>query len=111
MKKGFTLIEIMAVVLLLATIFLIAYPTLQGILKKSEEDEIKYNKENIIIAAHTYFNLHSSDYTYNEGDKLEVKLNKLVEEDLLDDNEYNDNDKVECTINDNKKDCEVKIQD
>lgn len=111
MKRGFTLIEIMAVVLILATIFLIAYPTLHGILKKSEEDETKYNEENIIIAAHTYFNLHTEEFTFAEGSKIEVKLNKLVEEDLLDDNDYKENDKVECTINNNKKDCEIIKQD
>lgn len=111
MKKGFTLIEIMAVVMILATIFLIAYPTLHGILKKSEEDEIKYDEESIIIAAHTYFNLHSQEFTFNEGSNLEVKLNKLVEEDLLDDAEYEENDKVKCTIVDNKQDCEIIRQD
>ena len=97
----------MAVVLLLATIFLIAYPTLHGVLKKSEENETKYDTENIIIAAHTYFNLHSDEYSFDEGNKIEVKLSKLVEEDLLDDNNYEDNDKVECTIRNNKKECEI----
>ena len=48
-KKGFTLIEITAVVLTLAVIFLVSYPTLQHILKKSEENGIKFNFVNSFV--------------------------------------------------------------
>ena len=48
-NRGFTLIEITAVVLILGVIFLISYPTMERLLKKSEQDKEKYNKDNIIM--------------------------------------------------------------
>lgn len=107
-KKGFTLIEITAVVLTLAVIFLVSYPTLQQILKKSEANETKANTENVIIAAKTYFNLHNSEYSFLDGSNLEVTIDKLVEEDLLESNDYNETSKVVCTINNNKQECVIK---
>ena len=69
-KKGFTLIEITAVVLTLAVIFLVSYPTLHRILKKSEKDENEITDSNIIVAAKTYFNLHNSEYSFLDGSTL-----------------------------------------
>ena len=106
-KKGFTLIEITAVVLTLAVIFLVSYPTLQHILKKSEANEKEANTENIIIAAKTYFNLHNSEYSFLDESTLEVTIDKLVEEDLLESNDYNETSKVVCNINNNKQECVI----
>ena len=106
-KKGFTLIEITAVVLTLAVIFLVSYPTLHRILKKSEKDENETTDSNIIIAAKTYFNLHNSEYSFLDGSTLEVTIDKLVEEDLLESNDYNEESKVVCTINNNKQECVI----
>ena len=96
-KKGFTLIEI----------FLVSYPTLHRILKKSEKDENETTDSNIIIAAKTYFNLHNSEYSFLDGSTLEVTIDKLVEEDLLESNDYNEESKVVCTINNNKQECVI----
>ena len=106
-KKGFTLIEITAVVLTLAVIFLVSYPTLHRILKKSEKDENETTDSNIIIAAKTYFNLHNSEYSFLDGSTLEVTIDKLVEEDLLESNDYNESSKVVCTINNSKQNCVI----
>ena len=106
-KKGFTLREITAVVLTLAVIFLVSYPTLHRILKKSEKDENEITDSNIIIAAKTYFNLHNSEYSFLDGSTLEVTIDKLVEEDLLESNDYNESSKVVCTINNSKQNCVI----
>ena len=106
-KKGFTLIEITAVVLTIAVIFLLSYPTLHNILKKSEKNENNAVDENTIIAAKTYFNLHNSEFSFLDGSTLEVKISKLVEEDLLEENNYNENSKVVCTISSNKQNCVI----
>lgn len=109
-KNGFTLIEITAVVLILGVIFLMSFPTIQRLMKKSEQDKEVYDTENIIMAAKTYFNIHSSEYQFVDDTDIEVELNKLVEEDLIDDNEYGNNDKVVCHINGNNKECTVNIE-
>lgn len=109
-KRGFTLIEITAVVLILGVIFLISFPTIDRLMKKSEQDKNKYNDANIIMAAKTYLNLHSSEYEFTDGTDIEITINKLVEDDLLDDNDYEESDKVVCHINGNDKECSVVIE-
>ena len=109
-KNGFTLIEITAVVLILGVIFLMSFPTIQRLMKKTDEDKNNYDTENIIMAAKTYLNIHSSEYEFTDGSTINIGLNKLVEEDLIDDNEYGNNDKVVCHINGNNKECTVNIE-
>lgn len=109
-KNGFTLIEITAVVLILGVIFLMSFPTIQRLMKKTDEDKNNYDNENIIMAAKTYLNIHSSEYEFTDGSTINIGLNKLVEEDLIDDNEYGNNDKVVCHINGNNKECTVNIE-
>ena len=106
-KNGFTLIEITAVVLILGVIFLISYPTIQRLMKKSEQDKNSMNEENIIMAAKTYLNIHSNEYEFTDGSDINILLSKLVEEDLIDDNDYSELDKVICHINGNNKECSV----
>ena len=109
-NRGFTLIEITAVVLILGVIFLISYPTMERLLKKSEQDKEKYNKDNIIMAAKTYLNIHSKEYEFIDGADIEITINKLVDDDLIDDNDYAESDKVVCHINGNNKECSVVIE-
>lgn len=106
-NKGFTLIEITAVVLILGVIFLISFPTLSNILKKSEKDQTDVDNQNIIMAAKTYINLHKDNYDFSEGVNQVVYLNDLVEEDLLDNNNYSDSMAVVCEIQNKKQMCKV----
>ena len=109
-NRGFTLIEITAVVLILGVIFLTSFPTLERLMKKSEQDKDKFNEDNIIMAAKTYLNIHSSEYEFTPNSDIEIKLSKLVEEDLIDDNDYLDTDKVVCHITESNKECRVIIE-
>ena len=109
-NKGFTLIEITAVVLIIGVIFLMSFPTIQRLMKKSEQDKTEYDTENIIMAAKTYLNMHNSEYEFTDGSDINIELSKLVEEDLIDDNDYGENDKVVCHISANDKDCNVVIE-
>ena len=106
-NKGFTLIEITAVVLILGVIFLISFPTLHNILKKSDKDQVDVDNKNIIMAAKTYINLHKDDYDFNEGATQIVYLNDLVKEELVDDDNYSDTSAVICEIQNAKQACKV----
>ena len=106
-NKGFTLIEITAVVLILGVIFLISFPTLHNILKKSDKDQVDVDNKNIIMAAKTYINLHKDDYDFSEGSKQVVYLNDLVKEELVDDDNYSDTNAVICEIQNAMQVCKV----
>lgn len=106
-KKGFTLIEITAVVLILGTIFLMSFPTLHNILKQNEKDQSDIDDKNIVMAAKTYINLHPSSYTFNEGDTHTVTFTQMIEDDLLEIDDYDESDFVVCTLKDSKEECVI----
>lgn len=85
MKKGFTLIEVLGVIVLLGVIALIAYPAVDNTIKESREKAYLENIKNIEDVAMTYS--VSNDLGYNEEyQKLELQTLKdaglLKDEDI-----------------------------
>lgn len=56
MKKGFTMIEILAVFTVTAIILLITVPLITGTLKKSNDSEFDSFKDTVFIATEAYIN-------------------------------------------------------
>lgn len=83
MKKGFTLVELLAVTVLLGLIMAVAYPTLFKIFD-DKEDEIDSNKRQIIEnAAVNYVKLNVNEYPYEEGTNTCLFLKTLVDENKI----------------------------
>ncbi|RPF50561.1 prepilin-type N-terminal cleavage/methylation domain-containing protein [Aquisalibacillus elongatus] len=79
-QKGVTLIELLAVIIILGIIALIAVPAIAGIISDSKADSIKSSAINYINAAEMY--------EVTEGiDSDGVTLEELRDEDYVDDNE------------------------
>lgn len=109
-NKGFTLIELTAIVLILGVIFLVSYPTLENILNKSEKDQLNIDEENIILAAKTYLNKNNSEYDFNVGSKISVPITSLVENELVDSSANIPDCYVVCEVTSNSiLDCKVEI--
>lgn len=105
-KKAFTLIEIMAIILILGSIFLVSYPSLESMLKKEKTSKKNSAKDTYIKAAKTYFNLNSANYDFAEGNELVVTLDELKEADLIEKTE--EGKKVSCKVLNTKKlDCKI----
>lgn len=83
MKKGFTLVELLAVTVLLGLIMAVAYPTLFKIFD-DKEDEIDSSKRQIIEnAAINYVKLNINEYPYEEGTNTCLFLKTLVDENKI----------------------------
>ena len=65
-RKGFTLVEVLAVIVILAVIMAIAIPNITSLIEKNKQDNYNTTIESIKNAAQTYL----SDYRY------EIKLQK-----------------------------------
>lgn len=101
-KKGFTLVELMATVGLLAIMSLVIGVNITSILKTSKQNEEKFNKEQIEKAACVYY---SSEELNPSGSK-EIFVSDLIESGLLDETYRNvENSKVTITVKDNEKKC------
>ena len=99
MKKGFTLIEVLAVIVILGIIMLIAYPAIDNVIKDSREKALQENINRIEEVAITYS--VTADLGYSEEYKtldLQVLKNAglLKDEDIK--NPVTDKDMTGCVV-------------
>lgn len=84
-KKGITLVELLATLVILGVIALIVFPNVYGIIKDKRENINNYQKEIIISSAESYI----ADYI-NEGNTINcdstgisISIGKLIAEGYL----------------------------
>lgn len=82
MKKGFTLIEMMAVILIIAALALLILPNITDQLGNKKENINKVTKQIILTAAEMYKNDNNSNSV--------ITVQDLIDENYLDSN-FNDN--------------------
>lgn len=78
-QKGFTLIEVLAVVTLIAAIALISFPLLTNQTNKSKGKISEASKEIINHSAYTYIDRNQSNYPFTEGNIYCITLRTLVD--------------------------------
>lgn len=79
MKKGFTLVEMITVISLLAIIGLISIPVVEGIIKRSKDKIYLAQEEEIIGAAKKYATEYIEKISSVDGVKTVVCLETLKE--------------------------------
>lgn len=82
-KKGFTLMELLAVIVILAIIFAVALPSISSSVERSKDKQTKAKIEVIEAAGEVYYD------TYDKSEK-EITLDKLVCNGLLTKDEISD---------------------
>lgn len=80
-KKGFTMVELLGIVAIIATILVFTGPSIVGMLKKDEEKEYNRFLEDLYLATETYVQLHSDKYPElsNIGGTSNVMIEDLIE--------------------------------
>ena len=79
-NKGFTLIELVAIVLVIAAIFLVSFPSLLNLSKKDEEKKYDSMVESLCLAGDTYIKNNSEDFKNMiiPNNKIEIEINELM---------------------------------
>ncbi len=87
-SRGFTLVELMGVITILAVLSLIIVPIVDKNLKRAKDDMYSIQIENIRLSAENYYSdnilLKPSDGNYSF-----IKLDKLISENYMDSNVKN----------------------
>lgn len=105
-KKGFTLVELMATIGLLAIMSLVIGVNITSILKSTKRNEEDFNKEQIEKAACVYYSSEELNSNQNSNESKEISVKDLIDSGLLDETYRNvENRKVTITFNDNEKKC------
>ena len=89
-KRGFTLVELLAVIVILGVVFLFIVPRLSTLIKKGEKNQKDILEERVLIAAKEYvsnYNRNFYDSLVNEGDYNYVYRTDLLKSGLVDENE------------------------
>lgn len=74
-KKGFTLVELIATIIIIGVLLLIIIPTVSDTLKKSEKNTFTASARGVIRAGTDYF--ASTGFTYDEGDCISATSDSL----------------------------------
>lgn len=98
-KRGFTLVELLAVVTLLAAIILVSVPSIINVLRKSEEKDYKEFENALKRAAELYVEKNRNLYPElnNVGGTVNVSANTLITEEYLKQDLENPNDNTPVT--------------
>lgn len=82
-NKGFTLVELLAIVVILVVIMLIAAPSMTKQIQKSEEEKQSALNQKIENAAHIYAAKYYADKLVN-SESFSFTLQNLVDDGLID---------------------------
>ena len=101
-NKAFTLIELTAVIVVLASIFLVSFPAFLNIARSDEEKKYDNMVEDLCLAGRSYIYANMDSYSglSTVGTEVEIEVNELiiygnVDKDLI-------NPKTEESVEDNK---------
>lgn len=100
-NKGFTLVELIAIILVLTIILTVAFTTLSKSLENTNEKEYKTMIDNLSLAAEEYANLPGKyrkiDQDLKEGKRVTIDITELIDAEIIDEIPINPKTKKEIT--------------
>ena len=83
-KKGFTLVEILATIIILGLLVTLGYVSVRNVLNKSHDNYYKSQEDMLILAGREYFADYRSELPEEVGGTATVTLKKLIDEKYID---------------------------
>lgn len=83
MKKGFTLIELMAVIVIISLVVILTFPNIVSQIKKSKDANKESVNSIVISAAKKYVNDNPNDFKEKKDNNYCIDINTLIDNDYL----------------------------
>jgi len=100
--KGFTLVELVAIIVVFAAIFLVSFPTILNMSKTEENKKLDNMVENLCAAGKTYMYANMNQYPELSlvDSEIEIKISTLINDNIVDDSIVNP--KTNISVNKDK---------
>jgi len=95
-QKGFTLVELLAVITILGILSLGTVGYVSNMIDKSKKEQIEQQEKSIIMAAESYFQANRSELPKALGEEKTIEIQKLIDSKYLKEKVQNGNG-VDCT--------------
>lgn len=82
-NRGFTLLELLGVIVILALLTTLVFPSVLNTIKKSSNETDKLSMDLISNATDLYIENHANDFEKINGSKFIIDMNELIEEGFL----------------------------
>ena len=89
-NKGFTLVELIAIIALLAVVFLVSFPQLQSTMQKDKEKQYDDFMKTICESAKEYiYNTKQYEVYIDSGLAIKIEIKELIDFNIIDDTMIN----------------------
>lgn len=105
MKKGFTLAELIGVIVVLSLICLVTVPAVANVLSENKKSLCKTQLKNVLIAANSYASEHLTSMPMTEDEVKTITIQDLIDNGFIDDEIKNP---VNKELFDNEIEIEIK---
>ena len=82
-RKGFTLIEVIAIIIILGILLVIIVPNVFSTINNTKEDVYKIKKEAMVKAAKDYVMYNNTVLPEYDDTRIEIRLNDLVDDGFI----------------------------
>lgn len=104
MKKGFTLVEMLGIITVLAAVLFVTFPSINNSLKQTKESYINNSMNNLKLSLETYIQLNENKYPELKtiGGRISIKISELYDNNVLKGDQYGvgPNDYATVKVND-----------
>jgi prepilin-type N-terminal cleavage/methylation domain-containing protein len=95
-KKGFTLVELLAVIVILGILITLGITTINRIIKNVSSDVFKLNEKNLALVAEDYYKMNSTLLPQNINSQSMVNLDALATDNMIKKPKNPDDETEDC---------------
>ena len=91
-NKGFTMVELVGIVLILSLVFLVSFPLIQDLTQNDIDKSYDVMVNNLCLAGNSYLELNQEERPTEVGNSVTISVSDLISDGFIDSDIQNQND-------------------